>query len=517
MIRSTPFDAAPCTKADFGDLDSKRILRFIRTARRARQFPLTVDATNEELLEHLNLLNNGRLTNAAVLLFSKNPQRFLTSSSIRCAHFHGTVVAKPIPYYQIYNGSVFDLVDQAVDFVLSKINRSIGTRAESPQAPTTYEIPKEVVTEAIVNAVAHRDYTSHGSVQVMLFADRLEIWNPGRLPPSLTLEKLRVAHASLPNNPLLAESLYLAEYIERMGTGTLDMIRRCREAGLPEPRFDMTDGFVATIRRSRSYSCVVTTFCGRESVPGTEILAGLRDGSSRRSRANRLGEVHFALRTHHMPVAVFAAAPGFSAETRYGWWPTDQALALQLNPLIDGGASIIPESSGHIPGLAGKLTLERDTLDHVLLSAPDLKINGGQQQPVSVEFGVDLRIEDHENQEMLLRVVDIMGQSALVEYRKVRAQRESQPELQLKSEPDSLELRILGMLTSGPLSKTRLSVKLGQSEVSGHLSRVIRSLVATRRIAITVPDNPNSRLQQYRLTSAGRAVIESFGPRVHPK
>ena len=187
------------------------------------------------MLEHLNLLNDGRLTNAAVLLFGKSPQRFLICSEIRCAHFHGTEVGKPIPSYQVYKGTAFDLVDQAVDFVLSKINRLIGTRAQDVRAPTTYEIPKEVVSEAIVNAVAHRDYTDNASVQVMLFANRLEIRNPGRLPPPLTLEKLRTAHSSVPGNPLLAESLYLAEYIERMGTGTLDMIRRCAEAGLPEP------------------------------------------------------------------------------------------------------------------------------------------------------------------------------------------------------------------------------------------------------------------------------------------
>lgn len=95
-----------------------------------------------------------------------------------------------------------------------------------------------------------RDYADNASVQVMLFADRLEIRNPGRLPPPLTLEKLRTAHSSVPGNPLLAESLYLAEYIERMGTGTLDMIRRCAEAGLPEPEFAVADGFVATIRRA---------------------------------------------------------------------------------------------------------------------------------------------------------------------------------------------------------------------------------------------------------------------------
>lgn len=88
-----------------------------------------------------------------------------------------------------------------------------------------------------MNAIAHRDYTSNGSVQVMLFADRLEIWNPGALPAALTLEKLRHPHPSVPHNPLLAEPLYLTKYIERMGTGTGDMIRRCREVGLPEPTF----------------------------------------------------------------------------------------------------------------------------------------------------------------------------------------------------------------------------------------------------------------------------------------
>ena len=254
LIRWGPFDAAPCPDATLSDLDFTRMTRFIRTARRARQFPLTEDAAPEELLTHLNLLNKGRPTNAAMLLFGTAPQRFLLSSEIKCAHFHGTQVAKPIPSYQVYKGTAFALVDQAVDFVLSKIALSVGTRAESVRAPVTYEIPKEVVTEAVVNAVAHRDYTSNGSVQVMLFADRLEVRNPGRLPRPLTLDKLRVAHNSVPGNPLLAESLYLAEYIERIGTGTLDMIRRCAQAGLPEPTFTMTDGFVTTVPRPHSGS-----------------------------------------------------------------------------------------------------------------------------------------------------------------------------------------------------------------------------------------------------------------------
>ena len=79
--------------------------------------------------------------------------------------------------------------------------------------------------------------------------DRLEVWNPGTLSPPLTLAKLRKPHGSVPCNPLLAEPLYLTKYIERMGTGTGDMIKRCRSVGLDEPEFALTDGFVVTIRR----------------------------------------------------------------------------------------------------------------------------------------------------------------------------------------------------------------------------------------------------------------------------
>ena len=71
----------------------------------------------------------------------------------------------------------------------------------------------------------------------------------GTLPAPLTLAKLRHPHGSVPGNPLLAEPLYLTKYIERMGTGTGDMIERCRNAGLKEPEFTLSDGFVTTIRR----------------------------------------------------------------------------------------------------------------------------------------------------------------------------------------------------------------------------------------------------------------------------
>jgi ATP-dependent DNA helicase RecG len=249
LIRNVPFDAAACIQATLDDLDEDRMRRFVRTARAVRGFALAEDVSSADLLTHLNLLEHGLPTNAAVLLFGRQPQRFLPASEVECSHFHGVHVANPIPYAQVCRGTVFELVDQAVAFVLSTIDLWVGTRKDGPQVPVAYEIPKEVVTEAIVNAVAHRDYASNRSVQVMLFADRFEVWSPGLLPPTVCVEKLRQKHDSVPRNSLVAEALYLAQYTDRVGAGTGDLTDRCRQAGLAEPEFTQTDGFAVTIRR----------------------------------------------------------------------------------------------------------------------------------------------------------------------------------------------------------------------------------------------------------------------------
>lgn len=164
-------------------------------------------------------------------------------------------------------------------------------------------MPPEVVREAIVNAVAHRDYTSSGSVQVMLFADRLEVWNPGHLPPSLTLEMLRRPHGSVPGNPLLAESLYLAQYIERMGTGTGDMIARCREAGLPEPQFSLRDGFVVTLPRRPARALeVVTPEVTPEVARMLRVLTGDMSRAEIMAALGLTDEKHF--REHYQQAAI---------------------------------------------------------------------------------------------------------------------------------------------------------------------------------------------------------------------
>lgn len=204
----------------------------------------------EAVLRHFNLFRDGVPTNAAVLLFGKEPRRFFNNIQVHCLHFAGTEKRKPILSQQPYEGRLFEVIDEAVEFVLGKLNRPVGTRAESSQASGDFEVPRSVIAEAIVNAVAHRDYRNPGFVQVIVFTDRIEVWNPGELPAGLTPELLRQPHGPLPRNPLIAEPLFRVKYVEKAGTGTTDMIADCLEAGLPEPHFEQCGPhFVTTVWR----------------------------------------------------------------------------------------------------------------------------------------------------------------------------------------------------------------------------------------------------------------------------
>mgnify|MGYP000863233146 CR=1 FL=1 len=324
MLRFGPFDASLCAEAQLKDISVAKVKWFLTMARASRDFPLKAGTDARTVLSQLRLLKQDRPTNAAILLFGKEPQRFIYSSEVKCAHFYGTEVQKPIPSYQVYKGNLFELVDQAVSFVLSKIDLAVGTRARSIQAPVAYEIPPEVISEAIVNAVAHRDYTSTASVQVMLFADRLEVWNPGTLPPVLTLKSLLKPHGSYPHNPLIAEPLYLTKYIERMGTGIQDMVDRCRAAGLSAPEFKLTDGFVVTIRRKPGVALEKVTKASGQAAPAvSEDQVGTKLGLSR----DQVGILRKC--TEDQSISDLMAITGRTNRTKF----RDQVL----NPLIQGG------------------------------------------------------------------------------------------------------------------------------------------------------------------------------------
>jgi predicted HTH transcriptional regulator len=219
------------------DIDDGKIKWFLRAAKEKRRYPLDIDSSVKKTLTHLNLLIDGKISNAAILLFGKNPKKYHIQSEIKCLQLSGTEIAKPFPSYHIYQGTLFEQIDRALGFVLDSIRLPVIQQTHTAQALRPPEIPPFVIQEAIVNAVAHRNYNSNAAVQVIVFTDRVEVWNPGKLPSQLTVDKLKQPHNSCPTNPLLAEVLFWSSYVQKAGSGTLEMVKQCRENGLPEPEF----------------------------------------------------------------------------------------------------------------------------------------------------------------------------------------------------------------------------------------------------------------------------------------
>jgi len=231
------FDERICQEATFKDIDEDKIRWFLKVARAVRKYPLKQDTPTEALFTHLDLIKNGKLTNAAVLLFGKNPHHFFLQAEVKCLQFSGTEVKKPFINYQVYSGNLFEQVDKARAFVLDAIKFPVIQERGSARFRRPFEIPEFAIQEAIVNAVAHRNYNVTSGVQVMVFSDRVEVWNSGSLPPELSVEDLKKPHTSFPANPLIANALYLADYAQRAGSGTVEMIEQCKAEGTPEPDF----------------------------------------------------------------------------------------------------------------------------------------------------------------------------------------------------------------------------------------------------------------------------------------
>jgi ATP-dependent DNA helicase RecG len=230
------------------DIESARVKRFLEKVEEERNTTFDAMRTTGKILEKLSLLKDNRLTNASLLLFAKHPQVHFPQSEVRCARFIGT---EPVDFadIQAFDGSIIEQVPAVLNFIRRHINVAAQITGE-PERKEVWEYPREALREAVVNAICHRNYEDTGNVQVRVFDDRLEVWNPGSLPENMTIEMLRRDHRSRPRNELIARCFYLIKYIEQWGTGTNRMIKWCREAGLPGlDFFEISDSFIVIFRR----------------------------------------------------------------------------------------------------------------------------------------------------------------------------------------------------------------------------------------------------------------------------
>ena len=233
--RGVTWDQSTLTDATVDeDIDPALVRRFLLVARSERSWEVPDEISVDHVLRQLGLLQDGKLTVAAVLLFGRNPQRLLTQAMVRCARFKGTTEVHFLDM-KVIQGSIIEQVEEAMAFI--KRNIRMAAEIKGLRREEKWEYPLEGLREAVVNAICHRDYASSANVQVRIFDDRLEIWNPGELPEGMTVEDLRREHESKPRNKLIANAFFLIKYIEQFGTGIQRILDDCHAQRLPEPVF----------------------------------------------------------------------------------------------------------------------------------------------------------------------------------------------------------------------------------------------------------------------------------------
>ena len=162
------FDSQICKEATLGDIDKEKIRWFLRKAKVERSLDIDSSASSTEALKRLNLLIDNKPTNTAILMFGKNPQRFFIQSEVRCARFKGIEAVKPFIDMKVINGSIYEQIDQAEKFILFNIKKSAWIEEGKIERQEKWEYPPDAIREAIINAIAHRDYNSPANMHISI-------------------------------------------------------------------------------------------------------------------------------------------------------------------------------------------------------------------------------------------------------------------------------------------------------------------------------------------------------------
>ena len=395
-------------------------------------------ANPQSALENLALLaadESGiiRASVAGVLLATRKPDELIPGACITATRYRGYDRSAGQIDAQVIGGPLNQQIAEAVDF--ARKNMRITARKE-PGRVDMPEYSDKALFEAVVNAVVHRDYSIRGSrIRLSMYEDRLEIRSPGSLPNNLTVESMEIRQAT--RNEALASLLGRMPvgdvrgsedrqyFMERRGDG-VPIIRRETE-GLcgKSPEFRLIDEselrltVPAALQEQSPARAAVTVRSAARPLPGAELLFLFPNKTWKRAKTDEHGEATVDLHSTHLPMTVFVAAASHAAHLVRDSVPRQGALAVELNALPGGGAAIFAEATGNIPGVKGRLNPIRDTHDRTYLYASNIAINEGCQQPVHFVAGDDLRLTDADGSELLVRILDIVGRSALVEYRPV--------------------------------------------------------------------------------------------------
>ena len=379
--------------------------------------------------------NVGRATVAGILLCAESPQEWLPQAAVDATSYRGNDRASGQLDAQEFVGPLPLQIADAVKFVVRNMRvsaRKIPERVDMPQ------YSKAAVFEAVVNAVAHRDYSMHARrIRLSMFRDRLEIDSPGNLPNGMTIEGMDTSQATrneviasvfgripVGDLPGASNRRYL---MERRGDGVSIILKETREATGIYPEYRVVDdsSLVLSIPAAKleltPTDFTVTVSSEGIPLPGVKVLALFPNKTWQSATTDETGQAELDLYTSDLPMTVYSASPGYAAGIERDWKPSQGGLLMELCRLPNGGAAIFPQATGHLPGLRGRLNPIRDSLDRTYLYADNIAIEEGRQQPVHIRLGEPMRLTDAFGVNLSVTVVDIVGRSALMEYRPFKA------------------------------------------------------------------------------------------------
>jgi ATP-dependent DNA helicase RecG len=231
------FDETPC--------DAFKLNKDLKAANWnlfAKRANIPDDMKPEIALENLHLVKDKKITQAGAWLLADDITRFNISGNVSCALFMGSDKARILDRKD-FSSDVYSMIDSVMAYILSKINTElIIEKVKREERP---ELPEEALREAVVNALAHRDYRSTANVQVYIFQDRVEIVSPGGLPAGMTEDDL--GKKSIPRNPLLFGILYRMNVVEHIGSGIKRIHEACKDYGVDAPTMQVEDSWVTVV------------------------------------------------------------------------------------------------------------------------------------------------------------------------------------------------------------------------------------------------------------------------------
>ena len=234
LLKGTNWDGLINEEVDFNEIDENTVRLFIKIARsrdRLKIFDENVDIRT--IFEHLKLSVKGELTNASIILFGKDPQKYFINAVLRIVRLKNqtTIVGD-----RLITGNLFNQVVDGEEAIKNFIN--VRYEIKKLEREEIWEYPLPAIREALINSLIHRDYFEFNvQTQIKIFDDYIWFYNIGGLPEGITLEDLKRPHSSVPRNPLIVHIFYLAGLIEEVGSGIGRIIYSLKSQGLPEPEF----------------------------------------------------------------------------------------------------------------------------------------------------------------------------------------------------------------------------------------------------------------------------------------